>query len=148
MKPNVCRLAVPRPLHHETLNKWVQEQGVDASAREVFLSMPVPAQLQVRALGDVNSPNVQNKSALLMSRIREFHSSFVLKRPDFLQERVNRAQRWAGRHREYGGAARLPSVIVFVSGEANRVGERGQHRCEKSFQQFGENMQSYNEHLV
>ena len=148
MKPNVCRLAVPRPLHHEALKEWVQEQGVDASAREVFLSMPVLAQLQVRALGNVNSANVENKSALLMSRIRKFHSSFVVKWPDFLQERVNRAQRWTGRHREYGGAARLPSVIVFVTGEANRVGERGQHRCEKSFQQFGENMQSYNEHLV
>ena len=58
MKPTVCR-----PLHDETLKKWVQEQGVDACAQELFLSLPVLARLRVRALGDVTSANVKNKSA-------------------------------------------------------------------------------------
>ena len=59
----------------ERLAAWAESQGVDLSAKLVFLSLPSDAREAVRHLGQLKTS--RNPSATLMARIRQLYPSFV-----------------------------------------------------------------------
>jgi len=116
---------------------WCDQNGVDAGAKKVFLSLSLEDQDAIRKRGTVR--NCRNPSLVLMTRIREVAGPGYI--PETDHERLltdDLIQQDAVRQQ----------IVVVLRGEAFRIGGRGTHGTDLSTEDFEKNVRSIYEHLV
>ena len=110
---------------------WLSYNKIDAPARKVFSNLDADTRSGVREQGTLW--NRDNPSATLMMRIRE-HGG-----PGFVPDRIASS----------GTAkARAKEVVVFLRGEAFRVGRNKEHRPDATTGTLVENLTSVATYLV
>ena len=127
---------------------WLACNRVDEGSKRVFLSLDVETREVIRNDGTVW--NCPNPSATLMKRIRQRGGrGFVPYRlPSSGSGGYHGTSGGVRARYEYTGKARGKEVVVFLRGEAFRVGGNKEHRTEEPTETLVENLISINTFLV
>ena len=116
------------------LAAWADQQGVDESAKLIFLSLPYHSREAVRDKGQVQTG--RNPSALLMARMREVYAGHIELDEQARQDRTFRRE------------CAKPMVWIFVRGESNRDGWRRDRSTGGSSDAFEANMSAIVRHMA